>query len=423
MVLLISPPEWNVIEELARYAKDNIYNDKNVKILESIFQKLFIKAILEEQFGLAKLLKWNDGDLQEELISFQEVIDLDEGLWNEDRDVNLEPQASEYFDFSVPIDYNNAKILWQVEGRVKSIGKYLINELDRSLQNKVIKDTYLDSLSSPNVITGCMSCFDDSNIKRFLVEISRYTDHFNLYGSKYKKQIAQIIWGKTSVDIDYERLEGVTESISDYLKDKEDFNFTGLVDATVKSIQPEGVVKKLRGAERSEFTNLMLTNLFSEFEAPENILKKALLSNENGLLNNKEEMLTSCGYNTSKDFLSDVDETLSSRAPSDNLEEGIIKEFVKYLEKILEEKIREDQVKKWVFPSTKNKVGEIDVWVLYVFKNRRPKLELIECSINTSEEKELSDRSKLKQHRNQVKKKFDKKIEVELFFNEKSVSN
>lgn len=79
---------------------------------------------------------------------------------------------------------------------------------------------------------------------------------------------------------------------------------------------------------------------------------------------------------------------------------------------------------KWTMPSVKikDRPGEIDVLCIYLLKHRAPLIDLIECSVDQSSNKELEAREQLRQKNYSIRQRFGKQLKVRNFFNDKEIS-
>lgn len=416
------PSEWEVLDKLESYAKQNIYNDKRVKIAESLYQKIFKKAILDSKIGLANLLEWNDQELVNTLREYQERKEQKYRLKAEIDRIKPNLESIPTYTFSVSSKRSTSRNLLLIEGRVKTIGNYLVNELNRSFENGIFKGAYLDSFSTTSDINGTMACLDRKHIRRFLQETARYEKYYQKHNLE---QLGKCIWGKET-KINFDRYKPVVQEL---LKQMEKDRDIDPLEIFCKGISISE--KRLPGTINLSEIKETAENLFrliyemGKYRNKSDFVKDSLietfLRNPNRIIGD-ENRLQDFNFPTKNDLLSYMEQFSGKGRRKIKGFKGKAHEYHTYLVKICESSEDKKEIKKWVFPSTSTPRGEVDVWVLHVFKRRRPLLELIECSISKSETKKLEAIRKLKQIVNHLESRFVSKLETKLFFNDEELN-
>jgi len=406
------PSEWEVLKKLGLYAAQKIYNDPQVKVVEAMYEKLLMKAICDSEIALAELTEWDDATLEARIKEWQERSKHRHRVF---REIS---KTKEYFDdlpkysFSHSPQTVSCRNLLLTEGRSKRIGRTLFNEIERSLTSGIFKGAYFPSFFSPSAPRVNVVCIDNSQIAPFLREVGRYEAH---YKKIQKEQVAQCIWGSRLDRIDFSRYEPVLEKLLAELITGKQLTKANIQRHILHLFYPDlpDTLEEILHPESIEIVMRLLGISIHKF----------LLENpEVGLF--KNDSLQVLGFHDSGDFLGHVQALQSRRVRRTSGFKGISLEYLTYLKKVREPMGRDDQIRKWVFPSTIiAERGDIDVWALHVFAQRRPLVELIECSSTTTPSKELDAIKKLNQNRQILKDRFKRKVEVNLFFNEKELDD
>lgn len=402
------PLEWrDALKKIESYAVRKIYNDPRVKAIEGIYEKLLMKMISDSEIALADFLKWEDDELERKMQTYQKEKSHKYKLFEQINKVREEFNDLPRYYFSRSNNVVSSKNLLLIEGRSKTIRKTLLKEIDKSIDNGIFKGSYFVSFSDDLDICVNLVCLEKSQIKPFLIEVG-------LYEKRYKKidknQIAQCIWGDHFGKIDFSRYNSIIEKLFAELEQKK-----GLTTLEIA---------------RQMFTPFLPKHLSRE-PIPEELLEAMRritgISEKKVFLTNPEDKLFGKGFlqgltfSDNKDFLSFVKRLCDKKVRITDFK-GRAFEYLIYLRKAGEPKKRDDQMKKWVFPSTTiTKRGDLDVWTLYVFNKRRPLVELIECSITTNSTKKLDATNKLNQKKEILQERFGTKVEVKTFFNDKEL--
>ena len=313
------------------------------------------------------------------------------------------------YNFSESNKKSTTKNLLLVEGKCKFIGrKNLERDIDRSINNGMFKVAYLSSFDSISDIYVNLVCLEMREIKYFLTEIAKYENYFKKID---KHKIAQCIWGNNFRKIDVNRYIPVVEAYIKNMKLDRVFDTERLfVNFFTQSLPKESISR--------EISKTILSG-YKEF-ADKSISELLLKTPEEVLLN--KELISLIDFQP-KEFVNYLSDFRKKNLRKIKNFQGKALEYYTYLKKVCEPPKRDDQIKKWIFLSTVIDKGEIDIWILYVFKNKKPLIELIECSLTKSENKKLRAISKLKQKQNFLEERFKKKIDVKMFFNDEKIRN
>jgi len=420
---IISPPEWEVLDKLESYAVEKIYNDSQVKTAEAIYQKIFSKAIFDSEIALADLLEWEDKEMESKIKEYQQKKNHKYKILEQIDRIKGEYSSLPTYSYSISNKESTTKNLLLIEGRKKIIGNSLRKDIERSIDNGTFTGSYLSSFDDFSDIHVNLVCLEREKIRRFLIEIAKYEKYFKISD---KNQIAKCIWGDDLEKIDYERYRPILTSLKEKMEREKGLTTRDmfvkaipieLSEHTPKGIASEEVQQMITTAFkllRTEDIQKISTNSFDEF-----ITNSFLLRAEERLLD--EKILSLFNFSDREDLLSFVEPLCNKRVTKIKDFKGRALEYYTFLKKICEPEKRQDQIKKWVSPSTITKRGEIDVWSLYVFKNKKPLVELVECSTTTAEGKQLEAIKKLKQKRAVLQERFGNKIETKMFFNDDEI--
>jgi len=400
------PSEWDVLKEIESYAIRKIYNDPRVKAVEAIYEKLLMKMILDSKIALADFSDWQDEKLESEIQTYQKRKSHENRLFEQIDKVKEEFNDLPRYYFFMHNNVVSPKRLLLTEGRSKTIGKTLLREIDKSIANGIFRGSYFASFSDNLDICVNLVSLNKSRIEPFLREVGLYEKY---YKKTSKDQIAQCIWGDHFSKIDFDRYDLVVQKLFAKLKRKKGLTEVKIDYHIVNQFLPKPPLEETVPQEILQ----MVMNAFGVSR------KSIFLRNPEDKLFN-EHFLKNLHFHTREDFLSFVETLCKKRVRAIEDFKGRTSEYFMYLKKASEPLKRNDQIKKWVFPSTIiTGRGELDVWTLYVFNKRRPLLELIECSSATSETKELEAREKLKQKKHFLQERFGKrKIEIKIFLND-----
>jgi len=414
------PPEWKVLDKLESYAVEKIYNDSRVKTAEAVYQKILSKTIFDQEIALADLLEWEDKEMESRIKEYQqkknhkykilEQIDRIKGKYN----------SLPTYSYSVSKRESTTKNLLLIEGRKKIIGNSLRKDIGRSTDNGTFTGSYLSSFDDFSDIHVKLVCLESKEIRPFLIKIAEYDKYYKISD---KNQIAKCIWGDWLEKIDYERYRPILTSLKEKMEREKGLTTR---DMFVKAIPIELLEQWIAAEEVQQMTatafkftrtidmQKIATHSFDGF-----ITNSFLLRAEERLLD--EKILSLFQFSDREDLLSFVEPLRYKRVTKIIDFKGRALEYYTYLKKICEPEKRQDEIKKWVFPSTITKRGEIDVWGLHVFKNKKPSVELVECSTTTAEGKKLDAIKKLKQKRAVLQERFENKIETKMFFNDDEI--
>jgi HD superfamily phosphohydrolase len=401
------PSAWDALKEIESYAVREIYNDPRVKAIEAIYETLIMKMLSDGEIAPAALLKRKDDELEREIQAYQEDKGHKHKLSGHIDKIRGEFNDLPRYYFSQSNDVVSSKNLLLVEGRSKSIAKKTLSkEIDKSIDNSIFKGSYFASFADRSDINVNLVCLEKSQIKHFLIEVGRYE---NCYKKANKNQIAQCIWGIHFGKIDFGRYNLVIEELFIALKKKR-----GLTDARidyqiVNQFSPKPLPEKIAAQEEILRAVMHMIGVSRR--------KIFLINPEDKLFD--ENFLQGLNFSNQQAFLSFVKTLCDKRVKTIKDFKGKTFEYFTYLKKVCELERRNGQIKKWVFPSTIiTGRGDLDAWVIKAFKNRRPLIELIECSTTTSETKELEARTKLKQKKQLLQERFGTKVKIKTFFND-----
>lgn len=406
------PSEWDILKEIESYAVRKIYNDPRVKAIEGIYEKLLMKMIFDSVIALADFLEWKDEELERKIQTYQEDKDHKHGLSEQIDKVGQEFSDLSRYYFSKSNDFVSSKNLLLIEGRSKSIAKKtLFKEINKSIENSIFKGSYFASFADHSDIYVNLVCLEKSQIKHFLIEVGRYE---NYYKKADKNQIAQCIWGNHFGKIDFDRYNYVMEKLFAGLMQKDELFFLKIAGQSFK----KSFIKKLLEEHESLEERPFREFLQEIMPLIRDLTRDTLLINPEDKLFD-ENFLQGLNFSNQQAFLSFVKTLCDKRVSTVKDFKGKTFEYFTYLKKVCESEKRDDQIKKWVFPSTIiTGRGDLDVWALYVFKNRKPLIELVECSITTSPTKKLDATNKLNQKKEILQERFGKKVGIKTFFND-----
>lgn len=408
------PSEWDVLNELESYAIEKIYNEQRVKTAEALYQKIFTKAIIDSEIDFADLLEWGDNDIERKIKEYQKKKNQKYKIFEQINRIKSKFNSLPTYNFFESNRKSNTKNLLLFEGKCKSIGKgkNLQRDIDKSINNGVFKVAYPSSFDNTSDIYVNLVCLDMMEIKYFFTEIAKYENYFKKID---KLKIAQCIWGNNFKKIDVIKYIHIGRAFIQKMKQDKGFNTEQFLIKFIAQHIPEGVISK-------EFPQMMFNLLPGFKESADEVISSLLLKEPEEILLDKE-FISLSDFQNIQEFLDFAREFSNKRLRRIKNFRGMALEYYNYLKKVCELPKREDQIKKWIFISTLIDKGEIDVWSLYVFKNRKPLIELIECSLTENETKKLKAISKLKQKQNFLEKRFKKKIEIKMFFNDEEIRN
>lgn len=420
------PPEWEVLDELESYAIKNIYHEQRVKIAEGLYQTIFMKVLFDSGVALAELLEWEDKNLESKIEEYQQRKKQHYRFFKETEKIKTAFDDLLTYNFSSHNVSCTTKSLLCIERRRESIGSSLQKEIHKSVDSGLFKGSYFGSFADTCDIHVNLVSLSRKEIRKFLIEVARYEKHLKRTD---KEQIARCIWGDSFSKINFDRYEGIVKKLVGEIKKQKGLSDEEIFDSVMHIILdrltvPEGIDPKsyqqwvtgtfqligIMGTQRKE---AKYEGLVDAFRIP------FLINPEEALVEKKP--LSSLKFSNKQEFLSVVEQLFSKQVRNIRDFRGRILEYFTYLKKICEPKKREDQIKKWTFPSTMTARGEIDVWGLHVFKEKRPLVELVACSTTTSATKKLEDTKKLNTKRAILQERFRKKLEIKMFFNDEEV--
>lgn len=401
------PSEWEVLNQLESYAIENIYNEQQIKTIEALYQKIFIKAIIDSEIAFADLLDWGDKEIEIKIKEYQEKKNHKYKILEQIDRIKNEFNSLPKYNLSVTPRKSTIKNLLLVEGRRKSIGKSLQKDIDKSMNIGTFKEAYLNSFDSTSVIEIYLVCLEIKEINYFLKEVAKYENYFKRI---YKNKIAKCIWGNSFIEIDIKKYIPVAEALIQKMKRDKGLDTEQLFNKVFTQYYFMEAMSK-------EFQLMILSELK---EGADEFISHSLITKPEKILSDKE-FISLCNFQNQKDFLDFVGKFCERKVRRIKNFQGIALEYYTYLKKVCEPPKRKDQIKKWIFPSTLTDKGEIDVWSLYVFKNKKSLIELIECSSTKSETRKLEAINKLKQKRYSLERRFNSKIEIKIFFNDEEL--
>ncbi|MDO9575923.1 MAG: hypothetical protein Q7J55_05295 [bacterium] len=423
---IIFPSEWKVLNEFESYAVEKIYNDPRVKAAEAIYQKILMQAFFDSEIALANLLEWDDKDLESTIIGYQKKKKHRYRLFEQIQKIRGEIDEFLIYNFSQQTEEGTSQNLLFIEGKKKSISNFFKRDINRSIDDGIFKGSYLKSFDDISDIHVNLIGLNEEKIRRFLIEIAEYEKYFKISN---KNQIAKCIWGNCFDKIDFDRYKPIIKCLKEKMEKENILSFETVLD-TITDMEnghlPKGItsdevkrmiitlfkLSKTIGGQKDIMLSMNIIDMF--------INKGFLQDPEDVLL--KEELITSLGFQTIRDFLKFVASVCNKRVTRVPDFKGRAREYYIYLKRACEPRKRSDQIKKWAFPSTIiSNQGDIDVWSLYVFRDKKPLLELVECSTTTNEVKKLDAIRKLKQKQAYLQNRFRKKIEINLFFNDQVI--
>ncbi|MCK4416730.1 MAG: hypothetical protein KAV99_01000 [Candidatus Latescibacteria bacterium] len=423
---IMFPSEWEVLDKLESYAVQKVYNEQRVKAAEALYQKTLMKAIFDSKIALADLLDWRDKDLETKIEEYGKEKSYKHRCFVEIGKIKGEFDELLTYNLSLQEQKNTSQDLLFIEGPTRSIGSSLRKDIDMSTDIGVFKGSYPDSFDDISNVHINVVILQRKEIKYFLKVVAKYEKY---YQETDKNQLAECIWGSSLTKIDFDRYRPVVERLIEQLKQQRGLTaegiFPGLMSIGSRNL-PEGVTLQ-------DFRQIMMTVVkLSESidkqkgskylaDTVDDIITYILLKNpERALLD--ERLISLFKFSDQENFLDFVRLLCNKRIKTVKNFKGRAWEYYTYLKKVCQPEIRPDQIRKWVFPSTITNRGEIDVWGLYTFRDKKPLIEIIECSTARSGGKKLEAGEKLRQKRAFLQERFEKKVDIRIFFNDEEIA-
>jgi len=392
---LTLPQEWKGIASLENYLEDNIYNNSQVNAYCGIFVKIVAQNIVDGKISLSNLFKTDDRLL---LLKMKK----------NNKRVRLEKNRYSLGGFLKSIDENEfkqvySKSFYQEEDTMdierRCIGCRTINLFKypkdlgffatiAELREEIKSSQFWDE---PNTKFIIFFNFKKGNLKKCLEAIAKFEKSGNLPTESDNRQISEFIFGEENFEkIDYERYKDlITPIISNAIKiDNNKLNISLDEGINSRFLYWHRHRNKSRGKE-------FLANSF---------IKNPRLFTE--------------------DFTNLVKLKLNAFRKKEKRERG--KEFIYFIERNKVAGLKgfgKNPFHKWIIPSLKikNRLGEIDVVGVYLFKNSRPVIDLIECSTDKSSGRELEAMKQLKQKNHILNERFGNRVRIRNFFNDREL--
>ena len=190
-------------------------------------------------------------------------------------------------------------------GRQKSIGKSPKKDISRQVYNNVYKGAFTDTFSTNGNISINILCNDTKNIKRFLYELAKYENYYNI---NQKEKIAELLFGESLVELQFKRFRSFITYLFNKLKnEKEDFDpellFSHMIFINSKSIETTEFEKVIMENMQGNFGR-MLAN-YADFDYYD-LLEPVLLSDIEKYLNDKK-IIKYLGFKDHTEFLEYID--------------------------------------------------------------------------------------------------------------------
>jgi len=390
---ILKLPYAEAIAGIEKVLRKRVYETNESIALRAVFQCHLMDAMVNEEVAIGNLLTWTDNELNAAL--------REKTGWNPElrvREIHSGTARELYRGTSDATDRKTwRKRAWRICTAARFKQKPFQNQIRAQVFPIICLPRDAQEKHSPSLRVSVFS-FENANFQRALIAASESEREIQVKAS-YRPLCLLF----DSVDVDYAKYSSVYgKSVKITLGEKsleETYRTLGVEDLQppdmwsffdfLKSWVPEAASKIVDEDVCDQAINYSLTHFQ---QVPEESREKIF----GGL------------------------------AKARGKEKELVNELVTWLKRQVEfaPEITSEPRAKWVFPEVSLTAGEkkysIDLIALYLFRSRKPVVDLIECSMNLGTSKRLGDQEKLERLRHWIttKSPLAGQVRVRCFFND-----
>jgi len=385
-------PYSEAIAGIEKVLQKHVYETNESIALRAVFRCHLMGAMVNEEVVIENLLTWTDNNLNEVL---REKTDWDPEL--RVREIHDGRARELYRGTSDAIDRKSwRKRAWSIYTAAQFKQKPFQNQIQARVFPVICFPRDAQEKPSPSVRVSIFS-FENANLQRALIAASESEREIQV---KASYQPLCLLFN--AVDVDYVKYSSIYGKSVKITLGKQS------VEETYRSLGVE---------------NLQPPNMWSFFDFLKSWVPAASKIMDEDIRDEAIDYSLTHFQQVPEDCKAKI---LGGLARARRKEKGLVNELITWLKRQVElaPGITSEPRAKWVFPEVSLTAGgkdySIDLIALYLFRSRKPVLDLIECSVNLGTSKRLSDQEKLERLRHWITTEgpLAGQVRIRCFFND-----
>lgn len=386
-------PYSEAIAGIEKVLRKRVYETNESIALRAVFRCHLMGAMVNEEVEIDDLLTWTDNDLN--------TILRGKTGWNPElrvREIHDGRARELYRGTGDATDRKSwRKRAWSIYTAARFKQKPFQNQIQANVFPVICLPRDAQEKPSPGVRVSVFS-FENANLQRALIAVSESEREI-----QFKASYQPLCLLFDSVDVDYVKYSSAYgKSVKITLGEKS-------LEETYRSLGVE---------------NLQPPDIWPFFD-----FLKSWVPEAASKIMDKDMCDEAIDYSLThfqqvpEDYRAKI---LGGLAKPRGKEKGLVNELITWLKRQVElaPGIASEPRAKWVFPEVSLTAGEkdysIDLIALYLFRSRKPVVDLIECSVNLGTSKRLSDQEKLERLRHWIttESPLAGQVRIRCFFND-----